>query len=527
MIVYRKAEVSDFEAIHRLNYETFVEEIPQHPSNPERRLVDKFHEENTYWIGEVDGEVVAMCALRGKRPFSLEQKGVRIPEGNWLEIRLLAVTKPYRRNRTFAGLMRAVIDDATEREVDGIVISGTTREQVLYRRFGFVPFADPIGPEEARYVPMVLTRSAFYESKSASILRPKSLLAGPVECSERVRERLSMQPRPHRSNETGRVLEAVQQKLAERIGLPHVYTLLGSGTVANDAVAARLDGHGLIFNAGEFGERLIDHARRVGLSFDVVSVDQEGQWDISQLERIAPDWVWTVHCETSLGIFINLDPLHTWQGIIAIDAISAVGTLVYDYSFADYVTFSSGKALRNAPGLAFVAMKHPAIATPHTARYLDLSLYQPIAFTQSEPLLAAMAIALDELTEEEVVSHSVKMNTLLNALQENGLTVDVCPAQSPGIITIRVPCELSSVELGRQLSYQGYLVQYESNYLKRANVIQVSTMGWTTPRMMRDVGAYIAQWIRQKTATSESDGSLILESLGVPNDESFVRGVSN
>ncbi|QLQ20996.1 MAG: hypothetical protein HZT42_00280 [Paracoccaceae bacterium] len=52
-----------------------------------------------------------------------------------------------------------------------------------------------------------------------------------------------MQPRPHRSNETGRVLDAVQQKLAERIGLPHVYTLLGSGTVANDAVAARLDGH--------------------------------------------------------------------------------------------------------------------------------------------------------------------------------------------------------------------------------------------------------------------------------------------
>ena len=199
MIVYRKAEILDFEAIHRLNYETFVEEIPQHPPNPERRLVDRFHEENTYWIGEVNGEVVAMCALRGKRPFSLEQKGVRIPDGNWLEIRLLAVTKPYRRNRTFAGLMRAVIDDATERDVDGIVISGTTREQVLYHRFGFVPFADSIGPDEARYVPMMLTRSAFYESKSASILRPKSLLAGPVECSDRVRERLSMQPRPHRS----------------------------------------------------------------------------------------------------------------------------------------------------------------------------------------------------------------------------------------------------------------------------------------------------------------------------------------
>lgn len=527
MIVYRKAEASDFDAIHRLNYETFVEEIPQHPPNPERRLVDKFHEANTYWIGETDGEVIAMCALRGERPFSLEQKGVRIPEGEWLEIRLLAVKKAYRRNRTFAGLMRAVIDDATEREVDGIVISGTTREQVLYHRFGFVPFADPIGPEEARYVPMMLTRTAFYESRSASTLRSKSLLAGPVECSERVRTRLSRQPRPHRSNETKRMLEAVQQKLTGIIGLPYVYTLLGSGTVANDAVAVQLVGQGVILNAGEFGERLIDHARRAGLAFDVITVDGDGRWDRTQFERIAPDWVWTVHCETSHGVLIDLEPLQTWQGIVAIDAISAVGTFAYDYGFANYVTFSSGKALRNAPGLAFVAMKHRADAIRNVPRYLDLSLYQPIAFTQSEPLLSAMAVALDELTEEEVASHEEKLLVLVNSLHENGLHIELSPAQSPGILTIPIPSTQSSIALGKQLSYQGYLVQYESDYLKRANVIQVSTMGWTTPRMMRDAGAYIAQWIQQKTATSESDGSLILESLGVPNDESFVRGVSN
>ena len=30
------------EQVHRLNYETFVEEIPQHAPNPERRLVDRF-----------------------------------------------------------------------------------------------------------------------------------------------------------------------------------------------------------------------------------------------------------------------------------------------------------------------------------------------------------------------------------------------------------------------------------------------------------------------------------------------------
>ena len=51
-------EASEFEAIHRLNYDTFVEEIPQHTANPERRLVDRFHAQNTYVIcldGPPDG----------------------------------------------------------------------------------------------------------------------------------------------------------------------------------------------------------------------------------------------------------------------------------------------------------------------------------------------------------------------------------------------------------------------------------------------------------------------------------------
>ena len=33
----------EFEAVHRLNYKTFVEEIPQHGQNTDQRLVDKFH----------------------------------------------------------------------------------------------------------------------------------------------------------------------------------------------------------------------------------------------------------------------------------------------------------------------------------------------------------------------------------------------------------------------------------------------------------------------------------------------------
>src|SRR5262245_55831117 len=39
---------SEYEQIFELGYDTFVEEIPQHPSNGTRRHVDRFHDENTY-----------------------------------------------------------------------------------------------------------------------------------------------------------------------------------------------------------------------------------------------------------------------------------------------------------------------------------------------------------------------------------------------------------------------------------------------------------------------------------------------
>lgn len=51
--LYKIAEHADeIEQIHQLNYETFVEEIPQHNANNEKKLVDRFNDENTYIIAK-------------------------------------------------------------------------------------------------------------------------------------------------------------------------------------------------------------------------------------------------------------------------------------------------------------------------------------------------------------------------------------------------------------------------------------------------------------------------------------------
>ena len=58
----------EFELIHRLNYKTFVEEIPQHQENSDHRLVDRFHHQNTYFICLYGGALVGtLAAARTRR----------------------------------------------------------------------------------------------------------------------------------------------------------------------------------------------------------------------------------------------------------------------------------------------------------------------------------------------------------------------------------------------------------------------------------------------------------------------------
>ena len=166
-------EIWQFEQIHRLNYATFVEEIPQHQHNPEHRLVDKFHDENTYVICERGREVLGMIALRDQRPLSLDQKLDNIesclpPFNSILEYRLLAIRQDCRNSTIFAGIMKKAFDMAIESAYDIAVISGTTREARLYKHLGFKPFGPLVGDKAARFQPMYIDFDTAMELKQQS-----------------------------------------------------------------------------------------------------------------------------------------------------------------------------------------------------------------------------------------------------------------------------------------------------------------------------------------------------------------------
>jgi hypothetical protein len=156
----------EFEQIHRLNYRTFVEEIPQHPSNPEGRLVDHFHHENTYLIGLQGDKLQGMIAVRDRRPFSLDYKlpnlDAYLPSYRSIcEFRLLAVERNRRHSLIFQGIVSMLAQYCDEHGYDLAVMSGTVRQLQLYRHLGFVPFGPLVGTSEAKFQPLYLTRDAY------------------------------------------------------------------------------------------------------------------------------------------------------------------------------------------------------------------------------------------------------------------------------------------------------------------------------------------------------------------------------
>lgn len=172
LLAYKIAEPSEFDAIHRFNYKTFVEEIPQHAPNPERKLVDRFHAGNTYVICLAGDRLVGMVCGRCARPFSLDQKLTNLDQylpahRKVVEMRLLAVAHAYRKTAVFSGLMGILSRHFIDQGCDLAVISGTVRQLKLYRHLGFEPFGERVGTDGAIYQPMYLTLDAFSQRSTS------------------------------------------------------------------------------------------------------------------------------------------------------------------------------------------------------------------------------------------------------------------------------------------------------------------------------------------------------------------------
>jgi len=499
----------EFEEIHRLNYKTFVEEIPQHKASPTQRLVDKFHAENTYLICLCGRKLAGMLAARSNRPFSLDQKlenlDSYLPAGRKVcEIRLLAVERKFRGAQVLQGILALLWQHGVEKGYDLAIISGTPRQFRLYQHLGFVPFGPTVGAGEAQFQPMYVTLETF-ESTAREFLRSSpsrsfhpsavNLLPGPVTVRREVRRAFEQAPESHRAELFVKDFQATKKSLCELVRAKHVELFLGSGTLANDVVAGQLSleaGRGVVLSNGEFGERLLDHARRFGLNFEAVEVPWGEPIELARVRQVLeqrppPEWLWCTHCETSSGVMNDLARLGAlcseFQVKLCVDCISSIGTMPVDLTGVYLASCASGKGLRAYPGLSMVFYHHDLGSAPvRLPRYLDLSCYaagQGIPFTFSSNLLHALHAALKRVPWERRFAELEHLSGWLRPrLCDLGFQLIGNGAKlSPAVITMALPVSLNSVKVGELIQEAGYLLSYNSEYLRQRNWIQICFMG--------------------------------------------------
>lgn len=508
-LIFRIADKqSEFDQINRLNYETFVEEIPQHKINTAKILVDKFHDQNTYIICLDGTTLVGMLAVRGQRPFSLDYKldnlDSYLPEGKSVcEIRLLSVKKEYRHTGIFSGLMNVTMNFCDQNNFDMAVISGTLRQLKLYYHLGFIPFGPVVGTEEAGFQPMYLTSEQLKKSiqmkNEKSETRKKqnmeiSFLPGPVNIPKEVQDAFFQTANSHRSPEFMRTFSDTKKMLCNFVNTKKVELFLGSGTLANDIVAGQIsliEGNGIILSNGEFGERLIDHAERQSLQF--MSIKEE--WGIKfRKERIEnlldllPDvkWLWAVHCETSTGMLNDIEMLKSIcreRGILlCLDCISSIGNVEVDLKNIFLASCVSGKALESFCGISMVFYNH-VLQTSNKLlpRFLDLKNYADhdgVPFTMSSNLIDALHTSLLNMNLKQKIENVEYASDLLRkTLSEMGHKIVLRKEDSiNAVITVQLDSSLNSEIAAIELKKQGILVSYGSNYLIERNWIQFCMM---------------------------------------------------
>ena len=163
-LTVKYANQEEYDEIHKLNHAIFAEEIPQHEQRNDNKLVDNFHELNTYIIAQLGDEIAGMVCYNAVRPFSLDKKLKDLdsflpPHSKLVEVRLFAVKKEMRKHGIGISMLKVLIPDLIKQGFDLGVISGTPREMELYLNIGAVPFGPLVGTEEVPYQPMYFALS--------------------------------------------------------------------------------------------------------------------------------------------------------------------------------------------------------------------------------------------------------------------------------------------------------------------------------------------------------------------------------
>ncbi|QDU55038.1 N-acyl amino acid synthase FeeM domain-containing protein [Aeoliella mucimassa] len=150
--------------LQQLLYRTFVLEVPRYADPGSDRLVDKFHDQNLYFIALRNDRVCGMLATHDQPPYSfadavddpaiVDQLSLPL----W-EARILAVEPSERYGFVFAGLACLAFTHALQEGCKHIAITGLATRQRMYERMGFAAIGPPVLRGKEHFVPMAIELS--------------------------------------------------------------------------------------------------------------------------------------------------------------------------------------------------------------------------------------------------------------------------------------------------------------------------------------------------------------------------------
>jgi aspartate aminotransferase-like enzyme len=314
-----------------------------------------------------------------------------------------------------------------------------------------------------------------------------NLTTGPVQIAKKVMAAFSETPISHRSDEFINLYKSTSELLCLKFYVQHTYILSGSGTLANEIMLqeiSQIRGKGLILSNGEFGNRLINQATRIGLHFSEYVIEWGKEFEMTYLEKFftehAPQWILFCHCETSTGVINDIKRIASvckMKGCMCfVDCMSTVGTTSLNLSDISMATASSGKGFAAIPGLAIILSNIETSVKTDIPMYLDLGYYKlkdGIPFTISSNLLKALHVSitmkLDSVQYESTHAFGV---SVYNALQSRSL-VPYSNTYSK-VFTLVAGNNMNVIE---NMKTNGLILSNESEYLKSRNWYQLAIFG--------------------------------------------------
>ncbi len=332
------------------------------------------------------------------------------------------------------------------------------------------------------------------------------LLPGPVAIAPAVTAAFHEPIVYHRADEFLPLFERARANVSSLVGGKPVALMVGSGTLANDAVAATLAAdpaadNGLSLVTGEFGLRLHKQAQRWGLRPRVAEGTWGSQWNLAEIERIFQTmppggWVWGAHHETSTGVLNDLPGLislaQQYQQRVVVDCVSSMATVPTDLTGVYLATGASGKAIGSYAGIAFVFANPADLAHLDSQRiptYLDIAATLNTSgprFTVPSPLVRALDVALEPLSTprgraarfQEIAELGRYLRQRLVRMGIELLAPDAIA--NPAIVTFAPPTGVSTAEFVSQCRTWGYQVAGQSGYLADRRLVQLAIMGAVT-----------------------------------------------